>query len=171
MVQIRVPYHIHEYHLYTFYVFAYSENPETWLSNILIKTNNKEYCPITVAATFEDEIEQLIINGKNIGVSLPKDIIKAVYQSPYYTDTIDENMYNTKLKEYLINHMVIKSECGNYRSAIASLKWFGWGDKISLSKLIQTDNKFVEQFIHDYFDIKTDVTDAFKLFKQNQKPR
>lgn len=155
-----------EYHLYTFYVFAYSENPETWLSNILIKTNNKEYCPITVAATFEDEIEQLIINGKNIGVSLPKDIIKAVYQSPYYTDTIDENMYNTKLKEYLINHMVIKSECGNYRSAIASLKWFGWGNKISLSKLIQTDNKFVEQFIHDYFDIKTDVTDAFKLFKQ-----
>lgn len=154
------------YFLYTFYVFAYSENPETWLSNILIKTNNKEYCPITVAATFEDEIEQLIINGKNIGVSLPKDIIKAVYQSPYYTDTIDENMYNTKLKEYLINHMVIKSECGNYRSAIASLKWFGWGNKISLSKLIQTDNKFVEQFIHDYFDIKTDVTDAFKLFKQ-----
>lgn len=154
------------YYLYTFYVFAYSENPETWLSNILIKTNNKEYCPITVAATFEYEIEQLIINGKNIGVSLPKDIIKAVYQSPYYTDTIDENMYNTKLKEYLINHMVIKSECGNYRSAIASLKWFGWGNKISLSKLIQTDNKFVEQFIHDYFDIKTDVTDAFKLFKQ-----
>lgn len=154
------------YYLYTFYVFAYSENPETWLSNILIKTNNKEYCPITVAATFEDEIEQLIINGKNIGVSLPKDIIKAVYQSSYYTDTIDENMYNTKLKEYLINHMVIKSECGNYRSAIASLKWFGWGNKISLSKLIQTDNKFVEQFIHDYFDIKTDVTDAFKLFKQ-----
>lgn len=155
-----------EYHLYTFYVFAYSENPETWLSNILIKTNNKEYCPITVAATFEDEIEQLVINGNNIGVSLPKNIIKAVYQSPYYTDTIDENMYNTKLKEYLINHMVIKSECGNYRSAIASLKWFGWGNKISLSKLIQTDNKFVEQFIHDYFDIKTDVTDAFKLFKQ-----
>ena len=109
----------------------------------------------------------MIINGKNIGVSLPKDIIKAVYQSPYYTDTIDENMYNTKLKEYLINHMVIKSECGNYRSAIASLKWFGWGNKISLSKLIQTDNKFVEQFIHDYFDIKTDVTDAFKLFKQS----
>lgn len=165
-IKVTVDEKQNEYHLYTFYVFAYSENPETWLSNILIKTNNKEYCPITVGATFEDEIEQLIINGKNIGVSLPKDIIKAVYQSPYYTDTIDENMYNTKLKEYLINHMVIKSECGNYRSAIASLKWFGWGDKISLSKLIQTDNKFIEQFIHDYFDIKTDVTDAFKLFKQ-----
>lgn len=165
-IEVTIDENQNTYFLYTFYVFAYSENPETWLSNILIKTNNKEYCPITVAATFEDEIEQLIINGKNIGVSLPKDIIKAVYQSPYYTDTIDENMYNTKLKEYLINHMVIKSECGNYRSAIASLKWFGWGNKISLSKLIQTDNKFVEQFIHDYFDIKTDVTDAFKLFKQ-----
>lgn len=155
-----------EYHLYTFYVFAYSENPETWLSNILIKTNNKEWCPITVGATFEDEIEQLVINGTNIGVSLPKDILKAVYQTPYYTDTIDENMYNTKLKEYLINHMVIKSECGNYRSALASLNWFGWGDRISLSKLVQTDNAFMEQFIHDYFDIKTDVTDAFKMFKQ-----
>ena len=29
-----------------------------------------------------------------------------------------------KLKEYLMNHMVLKGECGNYNSAISSLKWF-----------------------------------------------
>ena len=33
------------------------------------------YCPITVGGVYHDEIEELVINGKNLGVSLPKDII------------------------------------------------------------------------------------------------
>ena len=62
--------------------------------------------------------------------------------------------YDTKLKEYLLNYMSIKGQCGNFNSAINSLKWFGWSKYIDISKLLKTDNEFQNQFILDYFDIK-----------------
>lgn len=159
------------YKLLTFYVFGNSSIEGTILSNILISVNyddgTEEYCPVTIGGTFINEIEQLKINARNIGVQLPKDIIKAVYQESYFNDVFDENLYNIKLKEYLLNHMLIKGECGNYNSAIASLKWFGWGEHIELSKLLKTDNEFAEQFIHDYFDINNDLLESFKKFKNS----
>ena len=170
----------------TFYVFANASEEGSWMTNIMIKasytgdfnddfnddfynSNNdesSEWCPITVGGIFVDEREELIINGRNIGVSLPKDIIKAVYQGSYINDIYDDNLYNQKLKEYLINHMVIKGECGNFDSAISSLKWFGWGEHVTLSKLMQTDNQFADQYVHNYFDLNTDIIKAFKYFKQ-----
>lgn len=164
--------------IYTFYVVCNSKEEGSWSSNILIKLtsydyleNNDtfipvdDYCPITVAGTFIDEIEQLQINMTNIGISLPKDIIKAVYQYQYNTDVIDETAYNTKLKEYLINHMQLKSECGNYNAVLRAIDWFGWKNKIEIVKHLKTDNQFVEQFINDYFNIEDDIIEAYKNFK------
>lgn len=156
------------YKIGTFYVFANTEVEGTWMTTInikIVKNGKTEWCPITVAGSFVDEIEQLIINARNIGVKLPKDIIKAVYQASFDNDVIDENLYNLKLKEYLINHMILKSQCGNYNSAYAALKWFGWGEHIELSKLLLTDNEFAEQYIHDYFDINSDILDSFRKFR------
>ena len=156
------------YKVGTFYVFGCTDEEGTWMTtmNIHIEYDDRdEWCPITVAGSYVDEIEQLTINANNIGVRLPKDIIKAVYQGPGFTDVLDENLYNIKIKEYLINHMTIKGQCGNYNSAIAALKWFGWGDNIELSKLLLTDNEFMEQYIHDYFDINGDILSTFKKFR------
>ena len=166
-----------QYSLYTFYIIANTENEGTWSTNILIhitynvnlKSGNTVsediYCPITVAGTFVDEIEQLQINASNIGVNLPKDIIKAVYQYQYNTDVIDEVAYNTKLKEYLINHMALKSECGNYNAVLRAIDWFGWKDKVDLVKHLKTDNEFIEQFINDSFNIEDDIISAYNNFK------
>lgn len=155
--------------LYTFYIFGNTPEEGSWLTNVLIDItfvdNTKEWCPITIGGAFVNEIEQLQINARNIGVRLPKDILKAVYQESFYNDVFNEHLYNIKLKEYLMNHMILKGECGNYNSAISSLKWFGWGDHIELSKLLQTDNQFKDQFIHDYFDINDDLLESYKKFK------
>ena len=155
--------------LYTFYVFGNTPEEGSWLTNALIEItfvdDTKEWCPITIGGAFVNEIEQLQINARNIGVRLPKDILKAVYQESFYNDVFNEHLYNIKLKEYLMNHMILKGECGNYNSAISSLKWFGWGDHIELSKLLQTDNQFKDQFIHDYFDINDDLLESYKKFK------
>ena len=164
--------------IYTFYVICNSKDEGAWSSNILIKLttfdfleNNNifipvdDYCPLTVAGTFIDEIEQLQINMDNIGISLPKDIIKAVYQYQYNTDIIDEVAYNTKLKEYLINHMQLKSECGNYNAVLRAIDWFGWKNKIDVVKHLKTDNEFIEQFINDYFNIEDDIITAYRKFK------
>lgn len=156
------------YNLVTFYVFCNSSEIGSVFTNILINISNNDssiYCPITIGGTFVDECEELIINGKNFGISLPKDILCAIYQNTSTNDFSDINLYNIKLKEYLLNHMLLKGECGNYNSAESSLEWFGWGDKIILSRLLKTDNQFKEQFVNDYFSIDYDIQDSFVRFK------
>ena len=160
--------HITKY-MYPFYVIANSFEPGTFFTNVLIHTTNEEldkqeYCSITVGAEFNEENEILYINGINMGIRLPHEIIRAVYNASYKNDVFDEDLYNEKLKEYLIQYMGIRGEIGNYNSAINSLKWFGWGDKIEIVSLLKTDNQFMTQFIRDYFDTNSDIIDSFKYF-------
>lgn len=160
--------------LISFYVVAYAKESAVWESNILLSceypsTSNEgtwfEYCPITVGIETIDECEELVINGKNMGVSLPKEIIKAVYQTNYYSENPDESLYKAKLKEYLMNYMSIKGQQGNMKSIKDSLAWFGWGDKITISKLIKTDVDLHNIYIRDYFDIESDIIYQYKCFK------
>jgi hypothetical protein len=151
------------------YPIACATEPGTWITNIMIHIHNNsndtdEWCYISVGGEFVEQYEELVINGKNMGISLPKDIIKAVYQESLYNNEFNEALYNQKLKEYLFNYMGIRGEIGNFKSAIDSLKWFGYGDKITISKLLRTDNQFKEQYILDYFDISYDILESFKSF-------
>lgn len=157
------------YLLIPIYPIACAKETGTWITNIMIHINDKsiykeEWCYISVGGEFINEYEELIINGQNNGVKLPKDILKAVYSESLYNDEFNEALYNEKLKEYLINIMGIKGECGNFNSAIKSLKWFGYGDKLTIAKLLRTDNDFKAQYIYDYFNISNDVITSFKTF-------
>ena len=163
-------------YVYPFYVVATSSEVGSFMTNILIRAsyrNNSgqddeftsyEYCYITVGAEFNEESEILYINGQNMGVRLPHEILRAVYEGSYLNGEFDEVLYNEKLKEYLLEYMQIRGEIGNYNSAIQSLKWFGWGDKLELVSLLETDNQFMIQFVRDYFDTSSDILDSFKHF-------
>ena len=131
-----------------------------------ITNNYNNYTPITVGCSFIDECEELIINGKNMGIRLPKEILKAIYNSSFYTKYADEKLLKTKLKEILLNYMNIKGETGNMKSLINSLKWFGWSNHITINQLIKTDNNFQNQFILDNFSITSDIKDTFKYFNK-----
>lgn len=157
------------YLLIPIYPIANATESGIWITNIMIHINDKsiykdEWCYISVGGEFVNEYEELIINGRNNGVKLPKDILKAVYSESLYNDEFNEAIYNEKLKEYLVNIMGIKGECGNFNSAIKSLKWFGYGDKLSIAKLLKTDNDLKAQYIYDYFNISNDVITSFKTF-------
>lgn len=158
-----------EYSLVPFYVAMKSDEAGTWQSNVLVyvkyKGGHEEWCPFTIAVEVVDECEELIINGQNMGVKLPKEIMKAVYQSSYSNGTPDERMYAQKLKEYLMNFMDIKGQTGNYKSALNALKWFGWGDKLDIYKLFRTDNEFQVQYIRDNFDIVNDMLYSYRKFR------
>lgn len=161
-----------DYLVIPIYPIACANEEGVWITNIMIRITDEnnhidEWCPISVGGEFINEYEELVINGKNIGVELPKDILKAVYGENLYNDEFNEALYNEKLKEYLINAPIIRHECGNFRSAINSLKWFGYGDKLSISKLLKTDNELINQYLLDYFNIKNDIIDAFKNFKSD----
>lgn len=153
------------YLINSFYVVVNSHDAGTWKTNALIQVNN-EYCPITIGAEIVDECEELIINGKNLGINLPKDITKAIYSSNYNMVVADEETYNKKLKEYLLNYISLKGGIGNYKNAINSLKWFEWGNKLSLSKLLKNDNQVQNQYIKDFFDIFNDHIYSYTLFKE-----
>ena len=158
----------YEFNMFPLYVIGLSEEEGTWLSNLMIYINDNGYetwCPITIGGMFVNEYEELIINGQNMGISLPKDILKSIYQESIYNDEYNVELYNKKLKEYLLNYMGIRGELGNYNSVLNSLKWFGYGNKISISKLLKTDNSIQTQFIRNYFNIEGDMLKSFNKFK------
>lgn len=168
--------HIHEedehYVMVPLYVLAKSLQDGAWSTNILIHFTNKvdgieDWCPITVAGQFVNVNETLEINGTNLGISLPHDIMRAVWSQSFKDNVFDESLYNDKLKEYLINYMGIRGEQGNFDSAIKSLEWFGYGDKITLSRLFKTDNQFETQYVHDWFKSWTDMLDSFSTFRNS----
>ena len=164
-ILIRATYYL----ILPFYCLAKSSDIGTWETNILIQYGfedsvEDEFCPITVGAEFVDENEFLIINGQNMGVKLPKEILKAVYSGEVYSSVPDEALYAKKLKEYLLNYMNIKGEVGNYKSAINSLKWFEWGDLLTISKLYKRDVDLQSQYLRDYFDITNDNIYSYQLF-------
>lgn len=157
-----------KYKMIPFYVLGNVKEPGVWMTNILITLfcgNKNIYCPITVGGTYVDEQEALIINGKNMGVDLPKDICRAMYNISFWNETPNLSLWNQKIKEYLLNYMKLKGERGNFQSAIHALKWFGYGDKLSLSTLIQTDNTVINQYICDNFDLNFDVINEFRYFR------
>lgn len=166
-------------HFIEFFVCGYAESDNTWLSNILIELKYKKqdkdddfytsfnYCYITVGGEFVEECEELVINSQNMGVYLPKDILRAVYQSNFYNIYPEEDLYNKKVKELLLNYAGIKIEQGNFNSAIKSLKWFGWGDKLTIYNLIKNENLYINQYILDNFSITNDISKIFKKFKKS----
>lgn len=157
-----------EFTMLPFYVIGNSPEEGTFSTTILISiyyaNDIQIHCPITVGGVWVDEIEQLQINASNMGVNLPKDIIRAVYQTSLVNDKLDTALYNDKVKEYLINYMTIKGECGSTNSVINSLKWFGYGDKITIDKLIRTDNELYNQYVHDNLSLNNDIIKGFKNF-------
>lgn len=156
------------YSMIPFYVLGNVKESGVWMTNILITLNlgtNKIYCPITVGGTYVDEQEELIINGKNMGINLPKDICRALYNISFWNEVPDLSLWNQKIKEYLLNYMKLKGERGNFQSAIQALKWFGFGDRISLSALVQTDNQVINQYICDNFDLNFDVINEYRYFR------
>ena len=159
----------YDFSLFPIYVIGLSEEEGSWLSNLMIYINDdgeETWCPITVGGMFVNEYEELIINGKNMGISLPKDILKSIYSESIYNDEYNVEIYNKKLKEYLLNYMGIRGELGNYNSVLNSLDWFGYGDKISISKLFKTDNTVQTQYLRSESFIPNSLKEKSKYVFQ-----
>ena len=95
------------------YVLGIATDEGTWSTNVLVHITNNEteeetWTHFTVGGTYISEHEELYINGRNMGVNLPHDILRAVYQESFINDVFNEELYNIKLKEYLVNYMAIR---------------------------------------------------------------
>jgi hypothetical protein len=145
-----------------FFVLAKSSDEGTFTTNALIEvnfgSNQSIYNVITFGGTFVGEDEKYTINVNNFGCEIPKGIINAVYQGELNLNNYQNNinnfdftLYNTKLREYLLYNKSLKNNKGNYNSIKSHLDWFGWGTDLTLTKLLKTDNQFMNQYlVRDY---------------------
>lgn len=148
----------------TFYIVGTSDEETTWITNLLIQVDDC-YCPITAGGEWHDESSELIVNGNNMGIWVPKDILNAFYSIDPNSIVYDESLFGQKMKELLLNYMHIKGGCGNYESAKDSLSWFGYGSLISIRQLMQNDNQFIIQYVHDNFNTKSDNAHSMNNFR------
>lgn len=158
------------YALIPVYIIGMSDKQGVWTSDILIYVNNngqEEWTPVTVGGDWGTENEIVEINASNMGISLPKDILKAVYSQSFYNDTFDERLYSKKLKEYLLDYQHLRMQQGNYAGAIAGLSWFEWRDNVTMSKLLKTDNDIQDQYLRDFFNTDSDFMESFKKFRNS----
>ena len=87
-----------------------------------------------IAADFHGQDESLEILLHNQGVTLPKDIIRSLYDTNIHEKYIDWVVLNRKYKELLLNIMDIVYKKGSYKSLVSSLGWFEYGDMIKLNE-------------------------------------
>lgn len=154
--------------VFPLYVFGLSSEEGTFTTDIVLHSDADEYCVITVGGEWHDNTEALTVNASNMGINIPKDVLKAVYDCSYWNDEPNEVLYDRKLKECLLEYMEMRGECGNYNSAIKSLEWFGYGNKIDFVKLMRTDNQFISSYIRDSFNIDNDLLQSFSSFRNSQ---
>lgn len=106
-----------------------SESEGEFIENIKIDNEIFE-----IAADFHGQDESLEILLHNQGVSLPKDIIRSLYDTNIHEKYVDWVVLNRKYKELLLNIMDIVYKKGSYKSLVSSLGWFEYGDMIKLNE-------------------------------------
>ena len=106
-----------------------SESEGEFIENIKIDNEIFE-----IAADFHGQDESLEILLHNQGVTLPKDIIRSLYDTNIHEKYIDWVVLNRKYKELLLNIMDIVYKKGSYKSLVSSLGWFEYGDMVKLNE-------------------------------------
>lgn len=102
-----------------------------------ISINDDTY--IRVGADLYGEWEPHSINLANMGVELPDMIQKAIYETNVHEDSKNNIIINRKLKELLSNYWEIVANRGSYKSLVNSLKWFEWGDHLTIKEIWKHD--------------------------------
>lgn len=106
-----------------------SESEGEFIENIKIDNEIFE-----IAADFHGQDESLEILLHNQGVTLPKDIIRSLYDTNIHEKYINWVVLNRKYKELLLNIMDIVYKKGSYKSLVSSLGWFEYGDMVKLNE-------------------------------------
>lgn len=116
-----------EYHIFSFNVVACGKYTGEVTDTITI--NDEQFL---IGADFIDENDALSVNLINLGVELPNNIQRAIYEEPIDEQKNDYALLNRKYKELLNEYISIIANKGSYKSLINSLNWFEYGDLVKL---------------------------------------
>ena len=125
------PENIGNYYGHVFNVGCNSKNTGEYICRINI--GNEGF--IRVGADLYGEYEPVYVNLSNMGVELPDNIQKAIYDSDVHEDVKDNILMNRKFKELLSNYWNIVANKGSQKSLKHSIDWFEWGDILNIREI------------------------------------
>ena len=120
----------HNYWVHMIYIMANADQAGEYLESITIDGDT-----YTIGADFYDADESLYINLSNNGIEIPNSIQKAIYDMNIYEERRDNILLNRKWKELLSNLWDTIANRGSYKSLFNSLKWFEYGDLLTLCEI------------------------------------
>lgn len=140
-------------YLYRFFVYTFSSSTGEYI--VEVKINGE---PIQVGADFYPENELITNDLENLGIEIPMQIQKAIYESNVHEEAMDNILVNRKWKELLLEYWNIVANKGSYKSLVNSMKFFEYGDlvkimefwKVHYNKDILISND-LEQILNDRF--------------------
>lgn len=132
------------YFLHMIYVSGSSEDPGEYHEKI--KFGKDE---VLVGADFYMEYEPHKINLANFGVEIPDSVQKAIYETNVHEESRDNITLNRKWKELLLNYWNIVAAKGSYTSLIDALKWFEYGDLITIREFWKHHEWDMDRYNHN----------------------
>lgn len=140
-------------YVYQLIVNASSPDPGQITEEIQI-TGGLDDITIKVGADFYDYDEILSINLGNRGTELSDSIQKAIYCSDIKESYTDNILINRKLKELISNYLDIMDNKGSYKSLYNSLKWFEWGDNVTINEIWKRNDRYFEKELENIISEK-----------------
>ena len=143
---VGVPYD--KYYIYMIYVVGSSDTAIEARQEFTI--NDETFI---VGADFYEEREELKINLGNFGIELPESVQRAIYPSNVHEEAKDNILLNRKYKELLMDYIDVLGNKGSYSSLINSLRWFEYGDLLTIKefwkhkeweRIIYSDQEFTQ---------------------------
>lgn len=122
------------------YILTKIDEPGEFIEHLYIG-NNK----LLIGIPVEEQDETLYINLANKGFEVSPTIQKALYDQDYYETNPNYVVLNNKFKELLLNYMDVLGNKGSYKSLINSLKWFEYGDLVTIEQVWKHDNKYLSR--------------------------
>jgi hypothetical protein len=160
----------------SFYVYA-KQQKDVWVltTKILFTSDfaSSFYGQLSVKLSFSGDFEQfdktydlfaevveldakLVVALQNFRQTFSDDYITAFYESDYKSNSIDYEMYNRKLREFLLNVQELIGFHGSYKNLLTALKFFGYADLLDLKEYWSNGNIYkstsIQNFVLNYVD-------------------
>lgn len=114
--------------------------------------------------------DKYIVLSQNFKFDITDDYYNAFKASEHKASGTDERLMNEKRKEFLLNYFDLDAEIGTYKTLLASLAFFGYGDLLQVRELWKNSfgNSFSTELTGKVMNFVDNRLSGFKKTKQLQ---
>lgn len=118
-------------HIYKLNLLFEPETESSYSGKLSIETSNGSAEFMLYGETSEID-ERLVVVLQNFKKFLDDDYVTAFRESVVNSNAVDAELYNRKVREYLLNIHDLVALRGSYKSLFAAMEYFGYGEMLAL---------------------------------------